>query len=67
MALAFVLLGESFTLMQWIGAGVFAVSVLLIRRDTGLQIADEDTWWNSLFPDSSPDETVDRQSTERDT
>ena len=66
-ALALILLGESFTLMQWIGAGVFAISVLLIRRDTGLQIADEDTWWNSLFPDSSPEETVDLKRTKRDT
>jgi drug/metabolite transporter (DMT)-like permease len=65
-ALAFVLLGESFTPMQWVGAGVFVVSVLLIRRDTGLQIADEDTWWNSLFPDSPPDEASDLQGTDRD-
>jgi len=36
---------------QWIGAALFLVSVLLIRRDTGLQIADEDTWWLSLFPE----------------
>jgi drug/metabolite transporter (DMT)-like permease len=49
--LAFVVLGESFTMQQWIGAGLFAVSVLLIRRDTGMQIADEETWWQSLFPD----------------
>ena len=49
--LAFALLGESFTPQQWIGAGLFLVSVLLIRRDTGLQIADEDTWWLSLFPE----------------
>ena len=49
--LAFVLLGESFTPQQWIGAGLFLASVLLIRRDTGLQIAGEDTWWLSLFPE----------------
>ena len=49
--LAFLLLGESFTVQQWIGAGLFLFSVLLIRRDTGLQIADEDTWWLSLFPE----------------
>jgi drug/metabolite transporter (DMT)-like permease len=49
--LAFALLGESFTVQQWIGASLFLVSVLLIRRDTGLQIADEDTWWLSLFPE----------------
>jgi drug/metabolite transporter (DMT)-like permease len=49
--LAFALLGESFTPQQWIGAGLFLASVLLIRRDTGLQITDEDTWWQSLFPE----------------
>jgi hypothetical protein len=37
--------------MQWIGAGLFVVSVLLIARDTSVQIADEETWWQSLFPD----------------
>jgi hypothetical protein len=51
-ALAFVVLGESFTMQQWVGACLFLVSVLLIRRDTGLQIADEDTWWLSLFPET---------------
>jgi len=61
--LAFVLLGESFTIMQWIGAVTFAASVLLIRRDTGLQIADEDTWWQSLFPKTSAAE----EDTERAT
>ena len=50
--LAFALLGESFTPQQWIGVCLFLVSVLLIRRDTGLQIADEDTWWLSLFPEA---------------
>jgi drug/metabolite transporter (DMT)-like permease len=52
-ALAFVVLGESFTAQQWVGACLFLVSVLLIRRDTGLQIADEDTWWLSLFPETA--------------
>lgn len=51
--LAFVVLGESFTPLQWLGAGLFAISVLLIRRDTGLQIEDEETWWRSLFPDAT--------------
>jgi drug/metabolite transporter (DMT)-like permease len=51
--LAFAVLGESFTALQWLGAGVFVVSVLLIRRDTGLQIAGEETWWQSLFPDAT--------------
>ena len=45
---AFFLLGESFTLQQWIGAALFAASVLLIRRDTGLQVTDEETWWQDL-------------------
>ena len=48
--LAFVLLGESFTAQQWLGAALFAVSVLLIRRDTGLQLVDEEAWWDDLFP-----------------
>jgi drug/metabolite transporter (DMT)-like permease len=52
-ALAFAVLGESFTGQQWVGAGLFLISVLLIRRDTGLQIADEDTWWLSLFPETA--------------
>jgi len=53
--LSFVVLGESFTALQWIGAALFAISVLLIQRDTGLQIADEDTWWQSLFPEAVTD------------
>jgi hypothetical protein len=53
--------------MQWIGAGVFVASVWLIRRDTGLQIADENTWWDSLFPDSRRDEAGDLKNTEGDT
>ncbi len=51
--LAFLLLDESFTLQQWIGAGLFILSVLLIWRDTGLQIADEEMWWRSLFPEDT--------------
>lgn len=53
-ALAFLLFGESFNLQQWVGAGLFVTSILLIGRDTGLQIADEETWWRSLFPDEPP-------------
>jgi drug/metabolite transporter (DMT)-like permease len=60
--LAFVLLGESFTAQQWIGAGLFLVSVLLIRRDTGLQIADEDTWWLSLFPEPMAEDQAEQGS-----
>jgi len=59
-ALAFLLLGESFTLQQWAGVAFFLVSVLLLRRDTGLQIADEETWWQSLFPDA-PAQKADEQ------
>jgi drug/metabolite transporter (DMT)-like permease len=50
--LSFVVLGENFTLLQWLGATLFVISVLLIQRDTGLQMADEDTWWQSLFPET---------------
>lgn len=50
---SFIFLGESFSPLQWIGAGLFVVSVLLIARDTSLQIADEETWWQSLFPEST--------------
>ncbi|MGD8624747.1 MAG: DMT family transporter [Anaerolineae bacterium] len=50
-AMAILFLGESLTPQQWLGAALFAVNVLLIRRDTGLQIADEDTWWDTLFPE----------------
>jgi drug/metabolite transporter (DMT)-like permease len=59
-ALAF--LGDRLTVQQWIGCGVFVGSVLLIARDTSLQIADEETWWQSLVPKSSardPDEPLD--------
>ena len=56
-ALAFALLGESFTAQQWIGVGLFVFSALLIWRDTGLQIADEDTWWQSLFPEEGAGES----------
>jgi drug/metabolite transporter (DMT)-like permease len=51
--LSFVVLGESFTALQWLGAGLFMISVLLVQRDTGLQIADEETWWQSLFPETA--------------
>jgi drug/metabolite transporter (DMT)-like permease len=50
-AAAFLWLGESFTVQQWIGAGLFAVSILLIGRDTGVEVADEEAWWRTLFPD----------------
>jgi drug/metabolite transporter (DMT)-like permease len=59
-AAAFVLLGERFTLQQWLGAAVFMVSVLLISRDTGLQVTDEEAWWRSLFPTPSEGESPDR-------
>jgi drug/metabolite transporter (DMT)-like permease len=49
--LAFVWLGESFSLMQWVGALLFVASVLLISRDTSLRIADAESWWQSLFPE----------------
>lgn len=55
MALAFAFLGESFTWQQWIGVAIFVFSVLLIGRDTSLQMADEETWWQNLFPESLDD------------
>jgi len=51
LAFAFALLGERFSPQQWLGAVTFVISVLLIGRDTGLQIADEESWWRSLFPE----------------
>ena len=48
---SFVFLSESFSLMQWFGTAIFVVSVLLIARDTSVQMADEETWWQSLFPE----------------
>ncbi len=50
-AAAFLLLGESFTAQQWIGAILFIISILLIGRDTGLEAADEEAWWRALFRD----------------
>ena len=47
---AFILLGESFTAQQWIGAILFVVSILLISRDTGLEVTDEESWWRTLSP-----------------
>lgn len=53
-AAAFLVLGESFTAQQWIGAVLFVISILLIGRDTGLEFADEEAWWRTLFDDESP-------------
>jgi len=50
-SLAFIFLGESFTPVQWVGAALFVASVLLISRDASVQMADEETWWRSLFPE----------------
>jgi len=63
-AMAFALLGERFTVQQWIGGGVFAISVLLITRDTSLQIADEESWWQSLFPESSTGDSGEQQESQ---
>ncbi len=50
---AFLFLGDRLTLQQWIGAGVFAVSLVLISRDTDLHVSDAQAdWWDRLFPDS---------------
>jgi drug/metabolite transporter (DMT)-like permease len=63
---AFALFGETFTLQQWLGAGLFVVSILLIGRDTGLQITDEESWWQSLFPDEPLEEADDRPGASRE-
>jgi drug/metabolite transporter (DMT)-like permease len=54
-SLAFLLLGERFAPQQWIGAALFAVSALLIHRDTGLQIGGEESGWADLYPEDLPD------------
>jgi len=54
-SLAFLLLGERFAPQQWIGAALFTVSVLLIRRDTGVQIAGEESGWAGLYPGDLPE------------
>jgi drug/metabolite transporter (DMT)-like permease len=53
---AFLFLGERLTIQQWLGAGLFAISLVLLSRDTGLRITDtEAELWESLFPeDASP-------------
>jgi drug/metabolite transporter (DMT)-like permease len=48
---AFTLFQEAFSVQQWIGALLFVGSVLLIGRDTSLQITDEEGWWRRLFPE----------------
>jgi drug/metabolite transporter (DMT)-like permease len=63
---AFALFGETFSLQQWIGAGMFVISVLLISRDTNLQIADEETWWRSLFPEEPLEKADDLQNVKRE-
>jgi len=37
--LAFLLLGERLTLLQWAGAGLLVVSLILIARDPGVRLA----------------------------
>jgi drug/metabolite transporter (DMT)-like permease len=63
---SFVFLRESFTTTQWLGAAMFIFSVLLIARDTSLQIADEETWWQSLFPEASPEDPDFRRAPSED-
>lgn len=53
-AFSFAFLGERFSLLQWLGAALFVFSVVLIGRDTSLQMADEELWWQSLFPEPAP-------------
>ena len=54
-SLAFLLLGERFAPQQWVGAALFIISVLLIRRDTGVQIAGEESGWAGLNPGDLPE------------
>jgi drug/metabolite transporter (DMT)-like permease len=60
---AFALFGETFSVQQWIGVGMFVASVLLISRDTSLQITDEESWWQSLFPDEAEEEGIEKSET----
>lgn len=60
---AFMWLGEQFTWMQWFGAGLFGTSVLLISRDTSLQMADEEIWWQNLFLERSSEQVHDQRRT----
>lgn len=51
---AFLVLGDRLTPQQWIGAGLFTVSLVLVSRDTDLSAIDTQAeWWDSLFPESS--------------
>jgi drug/metabolite transporter (DMT)-like permease len=48
-SLAFLLLGERFAPQQWLGAALFAISVLLIHRDTGVQMGGEEGTWPDIY------------------
>jgi drug/metabolite transporter (DMT)-like permease len=54
-SLAFLLLGERFAPQQWLGAALFVVSVLLIQRDSGIEIAGEQSGWAGLYPGDLPE------------
>ncbi len=53
-SLSFLLLGESFAPQQWLGAALFAVSVLLIQRDMA-QVAGEEVGWAGVYPGDLPE------------
>jgi drug/metabolite transporter (DMT)-like permease len=60
---AFLVLGDRLTSQQWVGAGLFALSLMLVSRDTDLQATDAQTeWWDSLFSESptQPDQDTAR-------
>ena len=40
LVLAFLLLGERLTLVQWVGGGVLVVSMMLMARDPGMRMAE---------------------------
>ena len=40
LVLAFLLLGERLTLVQWLGSGLLVVSLILMARDPGMRIAE---------------------------
>lgn len=40
LVLAFLILGERFTLVQWLGGGLLGISLILMTRDPGMRLAE---------------------------
>lgn len=40
LVLAFLILGERFTLVQWLGGGLLGISLILMTRDSGMRLAE---------------------------